>query len=403
MVACTKSVPKLIGKLRERGEKVSLLIIDEAHKSEAEEFFAAVQEMNPDHILGLTATPFLNDMRKTLRLFETQIVNYGADRALKDGVVVPYHIEPYRGDPERDLDQAVIDTISSASGPGLISAVSIADAESFARRCTEAGIPCLPIHSRQSRAENKTVIKKLLSGELRAAVDVNMLSEGANYPWLSWLALRRETKSRVLFLQRIGRGLRAYTGKKFCTFYDFHDLFGTFPLTVQEALGEPPPQNEAERIARGEAEDISIKIRDPIMSLAIIEGLIRRLIVACDASGMLGSSRIVMSKTERMDDSNRFQVAKVRTATEEALPYIPENWKGIFQYMAAEASKIRKGFLVDLMISLISIERRKEFPPMDIDGKINSGVEVELDYSRGNLQQLEFTETKNHRKGKVAI
>jgi hypothetical protein len=64
-----------------------------------------------------------------------------------------------------------------------------------------------------------------------------MLVEGVDFPWLRWICLRRQVKSRVRFIQELGRVLRASPGKDKARVLDPNDLFGEFQLTYADALG----------------------------------------------------------------------------------------------------------------------------------------------------------------------
>lgn len=193
--------------------------------------------LRPHASLGVTATPFLADEKAALSLWERVIYRYAAADAFADGVLVRPEIRHWQGG-EVTVDEAAATMIRDCDGPGLANAVSIEDAEDFARNLTQAGTPARPIHSKLSRSEQAGRIEALRQGRIRCLVHVNMLSEGIDLPWLRWLAMRRPVGSRVRFCQEIGRVLRASPGKDRAVLLDFHDLFGAFGLTYEAALGE---------------------------------------------------------------------------------------------------------------------------------------------------------------------
>ena len=374
VIVCNDSLPSIADKLSKEGVKVKYLLADEAHRTETEDYLEAFARIAPAYVTGFSATPFRSDLKETLSLFKKQIVNYDAFQALKDGVVVPYRVVPWSGD-ESELDRACVELIQSAKGPGLCNSVSISDAETFAQKC--GGVA---IHSRLKDAAIRSAIESIRNGSFKCATHVNMLAEGANFPWLHWLGLRRECGSRVRFIQEIGRALRSYPGKEEAVFYDFNDQFGTFPLTIAEALGEPPPRERAEEVSEREPREIAAAITNEreAVSLRISEITIRRLIVACDACGMLGDNRIIMSKTERQDDSNPLQAAAIRSRYEKVSQYVPDLWKPLMRELTRSAERLRKGFSTDFLLALIAIEKSKRFPPLDSEGRISAGIESEV-------------------------
>lgn len=400
IVVCNPSMQNLVEFLEKHGRRAKLLIVDEAHKSRAPEYEDAALKMRPEHILGLSATPFRSNQKHTLPLFKTQIYSYGAAEAIRDGVVVPYVPVNMLLDPKDTLDVSCVKEIRRRVGPGLVNATSIADAEKFARLCCDSGIPARPVHSRMPYATVLETMEAVRTGQLKCAVHVNMLSEGANFPWLRWLGFRRDVGSRVRFHQELGRGMRAYDGKEFCEVMDFHDLLGKFEMDVESALGEEPPKAIAQDIAERSPGEIleDIKEEPEAVVMFVIENLVRRLVCACDTLGMLKGNRIILDKEERTQPGNAVQVATIKTAKENAWKYIPAVWQPVIEMLVNDAPKLRKGFLVDLWVSLMAIHRLKRFPALGSNAEISHRKErpVILDYwkSGGRLRQMELSEVK---------
>jgi superfamily II DNA or RNA helicase len=75
-------------------------------------------------------------------------------------------------------------------------------------------------------------------GKFQFLVNVMVLTEGWDAPYVSCVAMARPTQSRVLYAQACGRGLRLHPGKGDCLVLDFvgascqHDLIGP-----EDALG----------------------------------------------------------------------------------------------------------------------------------------------------------------------
>lgn len=244
IVCCNDS----LGALAEKIGPPDLWIADEAHKTECDQIKDVVlgprgddgvrdteAAWTPARRIGFTATPYRADESERLSLFDALAYNYGPAEAMRDGVVVPPRVVHYTG-AARELDDACVEMIASSRGPGIVDAINISDAEQFAELLRENGIAAKSVHSKLHESTVQRRLTALERGELRCLVQVSLLSEGVDLPWLRWLCCRRPISSRVLFAQYIGRGLRVYEDKTYCTVYDPQDLFGTLSLDYEAIL-----------------------------------------------------------------------------------------------------------------------------------------------------------------------
>ena len=102
----------------------------------------------------------------------------------------------------------------------LIFAIDIEHAENIAEELGQNGIPTMVIHSKMD-FDRDTVISHYRRGTFRAIVNVNVLTTGFDDPEIDLIALLRPTKSPVIHVQTIGRGLRIAEGKDHCLILDF--------------------------------------------------------------------------------------------------------------------------------------------------------------------------------------
>ena len=373
VVACVPSVGALARKLQSREKRVALWIADEVHRTECSTILKEYETLNPAHALGVTATPFRSDKWEAISLFHHVLFRYGVSGALKDGVVVPWRIS--HSEAGGNLDKACMAMIAGATGPGLANAVNIKDAEEFAAMLTAAGIESKAIHSHLSMSKRMGIMSLLENGKLRCVVHVNLLAEGANFPWLRWLCLRRQVDSRVRFIQEIGRLLRSHPGKADATFYDPHDLFGHFNLTYAEALGEPPEKPECQiEMPLGEAM-ARTHDADPAVAIAALESIVRSLVVACEASGTL-ANRKTLAKADRLKPSTSLQHVAVSEAARGALQVAPHGWIACLQDIVGEPSRLRFGFAADLIVALWGVRDAGRWPAMDAGGRISVALGV---------------------------
>lgn len=272
VISCYPSATTLQAQYERDGTKVDVILVDEAHGSEGEQVKAAILGFNARFIIGVTATPFRADADEALTLFDEVVYRFSFQDGLRDGVVVPIqsinwndtkhgpHLPKKIAKGELpNVDDAIIAMLKAEGivGPTLTNASSIADATDYAQRLTEEGIAADCIHSRLSKAEQATRIEALRTGKIQVLVHVSMLSEGADFPWLRTLALRRQVASKTRFVQEVGRVLRvdSTNPEKVCGFVlDPAALLHKLGMDHEDAIGEA-----LDKAAEEEAEDLSDK------------------------------------------------------------------------------------------------------------------------------------------------
>lgn len=102
----------------------------------------------------------------------------------------------------------------------LIFAIDIEHSEHIAETLIRNNISANVIHSKMED-DRDIIIRKFKRGTYRALVNVNVLTTGFDDPEIDLIALLRPTKSPVLHVQMIGRGLRIAPEKEHCLVMDF--------------------------------------------------------------------------------------------------------------------------------------------------------------------------------------
>lgn len=248
VVCCYASAPRLAAKLKAEGIKVALLIADECHRTQAPKLLRAVDLMAPAGIVGFSATPFRSDRKSRLQLFDRCVYRYTLGQAIRDGVLVPprWVPAPFEGDRDQ-VTLAMLEDVRG-TGPGVISADTIADAETFAEVLNERGWKAAAVHSKNSTKTNERLIHMLEHGELDVVVHPKKLSEGVDFPWLRWICLRTKRASIVEFMQEFGRALRVFPGtdgfgpKTEGVILDPNGLFHLHDLDNEPMLGFDDPK-----------------------------------------------------------------------------------------------------------------------------------------------------------------
>jgi hypothetical protein len=227
-VACLPSAADALARMP---DGPLLLVVDECHRAEQAPW---LDDPRVCHRIGYTATAYRAS--GGLVRWTHQIMRYGIEQALSDGVLLEPVVDLHRQGSE-DIDADCIEWVRARTGPGVVSAGDILDAEAFADALRNGGIPAEAIHSRMSQRAQAEVVRRLQSGDLRALVHVRMLVEGVDLPWLQWLALRTPRGSRVAYAQEIGRVMRQYPGKARPDVWDPHRVTVTYSLQGPAELG----------------------------------------------------------------------------------------------------------------------------------------------------------------------
>jgi superfamily II DNA or RNA helicase len=106
--------------------------------------------------------------------------------------------------------------------PTLCFAVNRAHAEHIQQMFLEAGISAGYIDCLTKDDERKQIRNKFASGEYQVVCNVGVLTTGVDWD-VRCIILARPTKSEILFVQIIGRGLRTAEGKDHCLILDHSD------------------------------------------------------------------------------------------------------------------------------------------------------------------------------------
>lgn len=221
-----------------------IVIVDEAHLIPSTEdtqyrrFFSDLQKLNPNvAIVGMTGTPFRADSG---RLDEGDNALFGGiayqidmkwmieegywSRPVIPSVSTKLNVEGVRivkGDYAQGALEKAVDVadttkacvremveIASERRKWLIFAAGINHAGHIRDELIAQGVIADMVTGKTPKAERDEIIKAFARGDLRALVNVAVLTTGFNVPDIDMLAFCRPTRSPVLYIQCIGRGTR---------------------------------------------------------------------------------------------------------------------------------------------------------------------------------------------------
>ena len=106
--------------------------------------------------------------------------------------------------------------------PTFVFAVDRAHAKAIQRRFDEAGIGAGYIDAFTKSDERKAIRRQLDRGEIKVVCNVGCLTKGVDWA-IGCIVLARPTKSEMLYVQMVGRGLRVNEGIPDCIILDHAD------------------------------------------------------------------------------------------------------------------------------------------------------------------------------------
>lgn len=231
-------------------EYFDVVVIDEAHHCMSSTYQKVLKHFSGAKVLGVTATPDRADKRNLGMFFDSLAFEYGIRQAVDEkflctpsAQLIPLNLD-IRGVSVNNGDFAAGE-LGTALDPYL---EEIAD--EMVVRCAGRKTACfLPLvktsqkfrdilNSKGFKAvevngeskDRKEKLEAFSRGEFNVIVNSMLLTEGWDEPAVDCIVMLRPTKSRSLYQQVVGRGLRLSEGKKDCLILDFlwmterHDL-----------------------------------------------------------------------------------------------------------------------------------------------------------------------------------
>ena len=239
------------------------ILIDEVHRYY--KVYDKLQEHFPDTvIIGLSATPWSKGLGKR---FKKLIIASTTQQCIEDKLLVPFrHFAPaspdlkgvhtlageYKQDELSDAmnkSALVADTIETYKSigenrPAFCFAVDRVHAAALMTRFNEAGVPAEYIDAFTPVFERNKIRDRLHSGETKVVCNVGCLTTGVDWD-VRCIVLARPTKSEMLYVQMIGRGLRLAPGKTDCLILDHsdnHTRFGFVTDVHHDELDDGEPK-----------------------------------------------------------------------------------------------------------------------------------------------------------------
>ncbi|GAA4359888.1 DEAD/DEAH box helicase [Paeniglutamicibacter cryotolerans] len=264
-----------------------VVVIDEFHHAEAKSYRKLIEYLQPQELLGLTATPERGDgVNVADTFFDGRIASeLRLWDALDADLLVPFHYfgvaddvdlsavewkrgnydmtelsNVYTGNSVRALKviTELRDKVLSTSDMRALGfCVSVQHAHYMAKVFNDAGIPAVSVSGDTPSQEREAALRKLRARELNCIFAVDLFNEGLDVPEIDTILLLRPTQSSTIFLQQLGRGLRRADDKAVLTVLDFiGQQRREFRFDVKYRALLNAPRAELERVLNGQGQGL---------------------------------------------------------------------------------------------------------------------------------------------------
>ena len=226
------------------------IIIDEAHHCMSSTYQKVLKYFDSAKVLGVTATPDRNDKRNLGHYFDSMAYEFGIRKAVEENFLVKpaAQLIPLKldisdvaqsngdyaaGELGSALDpylEEIADEMASRCGgrKTMVFTPLVKTSEKFVEILNRRGFKAFEVNCNSK--DRKEKLDAYSSGEYNVAVNSMLLTEGFDEPAVDCVVVLRPTRSRSLYTQMVGRGLRLAQNKEDCLILDFlwlterHDL-----------------------------------------------------------------------------------------------------------------------------------------------------------------------------------
>jgi len=233
---------------------VDVVLVDEAHIA-----FKSIRDWMQDEpekvFIGLSATPWRKGMREE---YDDLIQPTSIRELIKIGRLCNFRafapskpdldkIKTVAGDYHQGelgqvmrKSQLVADVVQTwlekaERRPTLCYAVDLPHASQLHDQFSGMGVRSAYVDGDTEREERNSLVKMLEDGRLEVIVSVGTMTTGVDIPCVSCISDARPTKSEMLYVQMIGRGLRTHPGKDHLLILDHS--FTTLKLGTVDSIG----------------------------------------------------------------------------------------------------------------------------------------------------------------------
>lgn len=225
-----------LARRHEKLPKPDFICWDEAHHISASSYEKIYSAYKDQYHIGLTATPYRTDGSGLDKFFSYMVrgpeVSWLIDngflskyRLFSPSTIKTYGLHTKMGDFIKSELSVVADKPSITGDaikhynklcPGkraIVFCVSVEHSKNVTAQFIASGIQAEHVDGETDKILRDMAMKRFQSGETKVLVNVELFGEGVDVPCIEAVLLLRPTMSLGLYLQQVGRGLRAFPGK----------------------------------------------------------------------------------------------------------------------------------------------------------------------------------------------
>jgi superfamily II DNA or RNA helicase len=231
-------------------DEFDTIIIDEVHRAGAESYKRIMEYFTPNFWLGMTASPDRTDGFDIYELFGHNIAyEIRLQQALEENLLCPFH---YFGITDMEINGEVLDDTTGVRNftnlvceervnyiiekmnyygycgdrvKGLVFCSRKEEAKELSIKFNEHGYRTEFLCGDDSQERREEYIERLTNDDNENRLDyiftVDIFNEGVDIPEINQVIMLRPTKSPIVFIQQLGRGLRKSENKEYVVILDF--------------------------------------------------------------------------------------------------------------------------------------------------------------------------------------
>lgn len=271
--------PNSLRQLKEKG--FDILMIDETHHAPAETYQKIIQELGfaagtKKLLVGVTATPMRSDKKELGDFFDKIVYSKTTADLINAGYLSPVSgrriltsfnlngVHTHMGDfavgelasvvNRKERNKFVVDKFKehALSRKALAFGVDVKHCHDLASEFNAQGIVAEAVWGKMDKNKRKLILSRFSKGKVQVITSCGILTEGFDEPSIQAIIMARPTKSKGLYIQMAGRGLRKHTGKEDCLVLDFTDRYHNLNTVINLHKAIP----EAKYIEDGEPRKI---------------------------------------------------------------------------------------------------------------------------------------------------
>lgn len=256
------------------------VVLDECHHSTATTYLKMVERFKDSRWLGMTATPFRTDGDSLSKVFDSVAYRLPITAAIDRKMLVPFNAFGFSLPVSFKGIKETADGWAEEPLGGLLSAenalevvykkwsdycedritlcftASVAQAHATAKYFEDRFVRAEAVDGTTPKKKRDRILELFRAGEVQVVCNCQVWTEGVDVPEASAALMVCPTKSDLAYVQKLGRVLRIFPGKKDAIILDFAPIEDRNVIMAGDILGVP----RREKVAKEKAERAGLMI-----------------------------------------------------------------------------------------------------------------------------------------------